>query len=185
MAFYHASNVGNLKEILPLSSDKKSGEKVAYLTPLRACALFYLRDMEINHVTCWVSGEGMVGYEEQFPNQLEIIYKGRSGYLYICDNSNPVTAGHTNGVWVARQPATIARVEYVEDVYAEIIQAERDGKIEVRRYESHTPERRAEIDEMIRSTIITNNYLTCDSAKARFFADNFRQAWKRAGSSAE
>jgi hypothetical protein len=71
--FYHASNIKNLRELLPLSTMHGGGEKVCYVTPVRAYALFYLRDMEINHVTCWVSGEGVVGYEEQFPNQLKTI----------------------------------------------------------------------------------------------------------------
>ena len=68
--YYHASNIGNLTEIKPLSKLHGSGEAVAYFTPIRAYALFYLRDMEINHVTCGVNKDGVVVYHEQFPNQL-------------------------------------------------------------------------------------------------------------------
>ena len=111
--FYHASNSGNLTELLPLSTLHGSNEKVCYITPLRAYALFYLRDMSINHVTCGVSKDGIVVYEEQFPNQLEKIYQGRSGYLYTCENGSQITAGHTKGVWVLRQPTKISTTEHI------------------------------------------------------------------------
>ena len=91
---YHASNIGNLTEIKPLSKLHASGETVAYFTPIRAYALFYLRDMEINHVTCSVNKDDVVVYHEQFSNQLKTLYQGRSGYLYICENK---TIGY-NGI---------------------------------------------------------------------------------------
>jgi len=178
--FYHASNNGNLDELLPLSILHRSDEKVCYVTPIREYALFYLRDMAVNHVTCGVSSEGVVIYDEQFPNQLEKIYQGRSGYLYICESSDQVTVGHTKGVWVLRQPTKISKVEYVKDVYNEILNAEKHGRIEVNWYEFHSDERKAEITEMIKDYIITSNFLLSDSPKSRFFVENFPQAWELA-----
>ncbi|MDR0287310.1 MAG: hypothetical protein LBI03_06380 [Clostridiales bacterium] len=68
--FYHASNIENLSELLPLSTMRGTGEKVCFFTTTRAYAFFYLRDMDINYVTCGVHDNGIVIYEEQFPNQL-------------------------------------------------------------------------------------------------------------------
>jgi len=180
--FYHASNNGNLKELLPLSTLHGSNEKVCYVTPLRAYALFYLRDMDINHVTCGVSKDSIVIYDEQFPNQLEKIYHGRSGYLYTCENGSQITAGHTKGVWVLRQPTKISAVEHIKDVYAEILEAENAGKVRVNRYSTLSDARKSEITEMMKNYIIERNFLVKDSPKARFFAENFPQAWELAHS---
>ena len=51
-------------------------------SPQQSYALFYFRDMEINHVTCGVDDDGIVVYHEQFPNQLAVIYGSRCGYIY-------------------------------------------------------------------------------------------------------
>jgi len=137
--------------------------------------------MAIDHVTCGVSSSGVVIYDEQFPNQLEKMYKGRNGYLYTCADSSQVTAGHTKGVWVLREPAKISAVEHIKDVYSEILDAENAGKVRVNRYESLSDERKAEITEMMKDYIIEGNFLLSDSPKARFFAENFPQAWELAG----
>ena len=178
--FYHASNVGDLKELLPLSTAHGSGDKVCYFTPVRAYALFYLRDMVINHVTCGVSESGVTVYNEQFPDQLKTIYQGRSGYLYTCENDGGIITAHTNGVWAARQPIKVANTEFITDVYAEILKAERSGEIQVIRYESLSDEKKQEITLMMRDNIIKNDWLQSDSLKARFFKDNFPQSWELA-----
>ena len=173
--FYHASNIGNLKEILPLSTGYGSGERVCYFTPVRAYALFYLRDMNINHVTCAICEDGVIVYHEQFPSQLETIYKGRSGYLYVCDGDGLIKA-HTNGVFAAEQSVSVVDVQFVEDVYAEILEAEALGEVRIIRYETLSDDRKQEITEMMKKYIVKNNFLSSDSLKARFFKDNFQQA---------
>ena len=178
--FYHASNIGNLTELLPLSTVRMSGEKVCYFTSVRAYALFYFHDMEINHVTCGVSDAGIVIYHEQFPKQLETIYHGRSGYLYACENDDNMSIAHTNGIWAANKPVTVKTSEFVEDVYAEILKAEQSGEVQVIRYDSLSEEKKREIVDIMKNSIIRNNYLAVDTPKARFYAENFPQSWKDA-----
>jgi len=175
--FYHASNIGNLTEIKPLSKLHGSGEAVSYFTPIRAYALFYLRDMEINHVTCGVNKDGIVVYHEQFLNQLQTLYQGRSGYLYICENKNMELA-HTNGVWAASQSLIPSKTEYVADVYAEILKAEESGAIHVVRYDSLPDEKKQEYVDMMKNVILKQGYLSSNSKKALFFKENFAEAWK-------
>ncbi|MCL2363403.1 MAG: hypothetical protein FWC71_01930 [Defluviitaleaceae bacterium] len=175
--YYHASNIYNLAEILPLSKLHGSEEQVAYFTPFRAYAIFYLRDMEINHVTCGVNQNGVVIYHEQFPDQLEILYCNRSGYLYICENRNMELA-HTNGVWVAYQPVIISRVDFVEDVYADILKAEQAGEVQIIRYNSLSDEKKQSYIDMMESEIANNGYIMSNSKKASFFKDNFPESWR-------
>ena len=178
--FYHASNISNLTKLLPLSTVRGSDEKVCYFTPVRAYALFYLRDMDINHVTCGVSDKGTVVYYEQFPNQVKTIYQGRNGYIYACKNDDSITMTPTNGVWAANKPVTIAAIEYIDDVYAEILKAENSGEVQIIHYESLSDEKKQEIVDMMRNSIIKNNFLTSSTPKARFYAQNFLQSWKEA-----
>lgn len=123
--FYHASNLGGLTVLLPLSATRGKKEPVCYFTPNREYALFYLRDMEINHVTCGVDAGGTVVYHEQFPKQLAEIYGNRSGYLYSCAGTDRIKKGHTGGVWVSTKPVAITGAEYIDDVYAAILEAEK------------------------------------------------------------
>lgn len=182
--FYHASSIPNLNEILPLSKMHGSGEKVCYFTPVRAYALFYLRDKETDHVTCGISNEGIVTYEEQFPNQLKTIYQNRSGCLYICENNGRISLGNKGGVWTSNKPVAISYAEIIKDVYAEILNAESDGNVAVIRYEQMSEHRKAEIAQMIKNYIINNHMTAMHSPKSRFFAENFPQAWEMASKTA-
>lgn len=178
--FYHASNTGNIRQLLPLSTLHSSGDKVCYLTPLRTYALFYLRDRAINHVTCGVSDNGIAVYHEQFPDQLRKSYQHRSGYLYTCENSDNIIKAHTNGVWAAYKPITVTSEEYIEEAYTEILAAEGRGEVQVIRYESISDEKKREITVMMKNLIIRKNLLHSSSPAARFFAENFPEAWEMA-----
>lgn len=178
--FYHASNIGGLKNLLPLSIQHGGDEKVCYFTLFRAYALFYLRDIEINHITCSISNEGVTTYYEEFLNQLKVIYGGRSGYLYACENNTEITAGHTKGVWVAKQTVFPSSSEYIVDVYAEILKFEKKGEIRVIRYESLPDDKKAEIIEKWKGIIIKNNLFILNTQKSRFYAKSFPQAWELA-----
>ena len=180
MIFYHASNIGNLKEILPLSNDKTSGEKVAYFTPVRAYALFYLRDMEVNHVTADVESDDKIISREFFQNHLKITYQGRNGYIYTCENSGNITLAHTTGIWSAKEPVVVTRAEYIDDVYDHIMKEESDGNVQIIRYESLSNEKKQEYIEGMKNFILEKNFLNVDSAQSRFWAKHYSQAWKLA-----
>ncbi len=178
--FYHASNIGNLTELLPLSNAKDSGEKVCYFTPVKAYAVFYLRDKEINHVTCSVTDKGITVYREQFPSQLKKTYQGRSGYLYTCKNNNNIKQAHTDGIWTSVQPVAVSSVCYIEDVYAEILEREKSGEVQIIRYESLSDGQKRENAEVIKDFIIQRGFLTAGTPQARFFNENYPQAWEEA-----
>lgn len=180
LRFYHASNIGGLTELLPLSKIHGDNAQVCYFTPNRAYALFYLRDMEINHVTCSVDDNGVVVYHEQFPNQLAVIYGNRCGYIYTCDDHNKIKLGHTGGVWVATEPIKVLQTEFIYDVYGEIIKAEQSGTVKITRYENLSDEKKTEISEMMKRSILKNGLLYKDTEKSRFFKQYFTSSWEAA-----
>lgn len=61
MLCYHGSPIAGIETLSPPPG------KVLYLTPVRAYALFYIRDLAVNHVTCGVLPGGVVRYDEQLP----------------------------------------------------------------------------------------------------------------------
>jgi hypothetical protein len=61
MIFCHGSSVCGITELYPCSTaHDDTSSPVIYLTPNRAYALFYIRDKDINYVTCGVTAEGYV-----------------------------------------------------------------------------------------------------------------------------
>ncbi|MCL2517854.1 MAG: PLP-dependent transferase, partial [Oscillospiraceae bacterium] len=173
MTFYHASNHKDLTEILPLSFPKSGDEKVCYFTPSRNYALFYLRDLEINAVTGGVKDDGIIDYDEFCPNQLEILYKGRSGYIYSVENNSEITLGHTSGIWTATQPVPITAVEYIDDVYAEILKLIESGECKITRYEDWTDGEKQTHTAQMRSYIIKNKFFTDKPNRTHYFYSNF------------
>ena len=180
MIFYHASNVANLKEILPLSNDKQSGEKAAYFTPLRAYSLFYLRDMEVNNVAAGMESENKIISREFFQDQLRITYQRRSGYIYACEDSGNITLARTTGIWTAKKPIAVTSSEYIGDVYEHIMREIAAGIVHVVSYESLSEEQKQEITERMKNFILERNFLNTDSAQSRFWAKYYPQAWKMA-----
>ncbi|MDD4356665.1 MAG: hypothetical protein PHN98_05380, partial [Smithellaceae bacterium] len=64
MIFYHGSPIAGITE-LGTRSHTHDGTKTSavYLTPNCAYALFYIRDLGINYVTCGVTEEGYILYD--------------------------------------------------------------------------------------------------------------------------
>ena len=121
----------------------------------------------------------MVDYHEQFPEQLERVYRGRNGYLYTCAPA-PDICLRERGIWTATHSVEIATTEVVPDVYAEILEACQRGEIRVIRYESLSEEKREEITEMMKTYIIRSGFFAENDAKAQFFCENFSRAWELA-----
>ena len=183
MQFYHASNIKGLKEILPLSESKNKDDKdkVAYFTPVRVCALSYLRDMEVNHVTIGVSDNNVPECHEFFPDQLRTMYQGRSGYLYTCENTDSIKPAQSAGIWSSKEPVVVAVTEYIEDVYDHIMMEIAAGNARLISYESLSEETKQKYTIGMKDFILERDLLTVDSAQSRFWAKYYPEAWKMAG----
>lgn len=181
MTFYHGSIIPGITELGTNSfTHDEAKTKAVYLTPNRAYALFYIRDLEIDHVTCGVTAEEFIRYDEQFPDQLKKLYQGVSGYLYHCNERDHFTLTKNRDVWVSEKPVVIESVEYILDVYAELLEYEGKGDIYVIRYNELTDERKQFYHDMALQYIYKRNFTGCSSKKAMFWRDNFPQAWEYA-----
>lgn len=177
--FYHGSMTAGITELGTNSlTHDESKVKTVYLTPNRTYALLYIRDLEINHVTCGVTSEGYIRYDEQFPDQLSKLYKGVSGYLYHCRDEGNFALTQTRDVWISYKPVTIKSVEYIPDVYDELLRYEANGDINVIRYNELTDERKQFYYDMALQYIYKMDFVNCTSKKAMFWRDSFPQAWE-------
>jgi hypothetical protein len=180
MLFYHASNIEGLKEILPLSESKNKEDKVAYFTTVRLCALSYLRDMEVNHVTVGVGDDNMPECHEFFPDQLRTMYQGRSGYLYTCENNGSITMAQSATIWSSKVPVDVVKMEYIDDVYDHIMIEMVAGNVRLISYESLSEKTKQEYTIGMKDFILERNLLTANSAQSRFWAKYYPKAWKMA-----
>jgi len=170
MPYYHGSPAGGIASLVPPPGG------VIYLTNCRAYALFYIRDLAVNHVTCGVAEDGVVVYDEQFPGQLRALYAGRSGWLYTCGDSGLVPG---RSPWIAAldRAVSVIGAERIPDAYEAIRQEMDAGAVRVRRYEDKTEEQKRDITEMTVGTIFKHGMLEADTPKARFIEQSFPQAW--------
>src|SRR5450756_3047284 len=113
MIFYHGSSIANITEFETRSqTHDETKSSAVYLTPNRAYALLYIRDLEVNYVTCGVTAEGYIRYDDRFSEQMKTLYSGRSGCLYTCTDNGDFETTSTRGVWVSKSPVKVESVEY-------------------------------------------------------------------------
>lgn len=139
--------------------------------------MFYLRDMDINFVSCGLTVDGIVVYDEWFPNQLEVIYKDMSGYIYSCVD-NGTFANKDRDIWISQNPVTVISSEYIPDVYNVIPEYVNSGEVQVnRKYETMNDEERKEFNNHMAKTIINNGLLNTAGKKSDFYKRYFPDAW--------
>lgn len=183
---YHGSHTAGIESLYANSKLHNSDEQVVYLTDSRLYALFYIWDEEHNisptkHVTCRIKN-GVVEYEEQFPNQLAAFYKGVSGYLYHIEQSEaflPVEGRES--MWYSKEDACVSSCEFIPDVYEEMLRYQEKGLLKMIRFEELSPEWVTALYEHLAQFIAEKGLLKSpDDARARFYSRFFPKAWEMA-----
>ena len=178
MIYYHGTTE-DLTKLNAVSKDHADAHNsVVYLTPNRAYALFYIRDREINWVTCGVKGDGVILYDERFPDQLKTIYRGVSGYIYSCEDNGSFVTSKTRDIYTCNQPVSINSKVFVPDVYEELLKYVQRGSIDVTRYESLSEDEKQDVFDMMVHSIFKNDLFNSSGKKAAFFREHFTEAWE-------
>jgi len=171
MTCYHGSPIAGIKVLSPPPG------RPLYLTDCRAYALFYIRDLEINWVTCGVR-DGVVVYDEQFPGQLRVLYAGQSGWLYACEGE--FAPGNSPWIVLAHEPVPVTSAEFIPDAYEAILREIDAGTVRVDKYENKSEEYLQERTEGMARHIVKSGWLEADTPKARFAEQYFPAAWEMA-----
>ena len=161
--YYHASNVKGLKVLKPHVS--MHGKSWVYFSDKKENVLIYLSNAvekfikdkynrPMKEYKKWASygftKDGRVRIEEYYPNATELTFKGVEGYIYKVEelkDKQPLNG--IKNVFVTKEEVYICGVEKVEDAYNTLLNAEKQGLIEIERYETLTPNRIDRIKKMI------------------------------------
>lgn len=182
---YHGSDYSGIKELEARSKLHNSEKKVLYLTDNIPYALYYIWDEEHNgysgkHVTGWIKN-GVAYYEEQFPDQLKTFYKGVSGYLYcISKNSDIQSVEDRECMYYSLENTVVAKVDYILDVYEELLKYESLGKFKVLRYNEQSKKRQNELIGFVSTVIVKSEFFKDNESKAKFMKKHFVRAWEKA-----
>lgn len=175
MRLYHGTTASGI-DVLHVNSLDREGKSVLYLTDSWAYSLFYLRDREIDFVTCGVGKDGKVYYDEKFPDQLKLLYQGRSGYIYQTDADAEPTS--VRGIWISRENAFVTRCTYIPDVYEAVLKEIKKGAVEFLPYEKLTEEQRKLNHEGVLRYLLSGRQM--NAARVRFYMEHFQDAWLEA-----
>lgn len=182
---YHGSHTAGIQELKANSKLHGTKQNVVYLTDNIPYALFYIWDAEHNgmpnkHVTGWIK-EGIAYYEEQFEDQLKLLYQGVSGYLY-CIAMKPEIQKVEDHVdmFYSIGDCPVTKVEYISDVYEELLKYEAKGQLKVLRYNEQTLERKQTLHERMVIGFQRANFFQANQAKAAFMKKHFPKAWAEA-----
>ena len=187
MTLYHGSSVADITFLEPRSKLHGSqNEKVVYLSGSIPYALVYIWDSQKTnysrkHVTCALK-EGIVHYEEMFPDQLKAFYENVSGYLYCAeqtDNMKRMPETHED-MFYSTTPVKIEKAIFIPDVYKEILRYEEEGLFRIFRFNDATKEAQDERIDRTPKWIGMCNLLEADNEQAHFMKYYCRQAWELA-----
>ena len=147
--YYHASQAGDIKVLEPRISNHNI--PLIYFSEKRENVLVYLsnaiekycKESGFVHNGKWhkwasygFDSDGVLVLDEYYPNATEDTYKGVSGYIYsaenVCVNEDSI---NINNAVTSSVPVPVSGVEFIEDAYAELLDAEKAGLIKIRRYE--------------------------------------------------
>lgn len=169
---YHGSIIKGLNVISANAYSHSRGKNVAYFTEDRVYALVCCRRKEENFVTMGLR-DGQQHYFERFPNQLEIIYKNKEGYLYRLHSNHDLvhTTMHT---WESDVDVAPDDCEYVKDVYEEILKEELEGNVVIHRYKDIDPVEQQMHAEYIKEHIDDEEY----AGYKEFLRKHFQMLWE-------
>ena len=173
MIFYHGTELANLESLRPNSLDKQ-GKPCLYLTDNRAYSIFYLRDRKIDFVTCGVGPDGKVHYDEKFPDQLKILYQGRSGYIYALDTQAEQTG--IRGVWTCREEVRVRSFTFIPDVYQAILDEIEKGTVAFLPFEQLREEQLENNHEGAVRMFLSGKKMNPE--KEAFYREHFPKAWE-------
>lgn len=131
-------------------------------------------------MTAWVDENGIACYEEQFENQLEVLYKNQKGYIYHCKENESFKKSNTNGIFYSTSPVYFERAERIENVYSKIIDAIKNGKIKLRKFKDVPKERIDLLYASIASKILKNNFFEDNQKLKDFYLKHYHNAWNLA-----
>ena len=168
MLAYHGTLKSGLTQLTPFANTHSELQNACvYLTKSKVLALLHIWDKPYRWIKFEYAQDGRIVYLESYPGALEKFYGGVAGSIYSCEGKFKRLA---RNVLITRKAVDVIDEDYVPDALERILEYERQGLLEIRRYESLTEEERAREKRMILSTIKNRQV---DTALMAFVREKF------------
>jgi len=176
MLAYHGTAHTGLEELRPFANHYSNLEyPCVYLTTCKPLAAIYIWDKPYKWMNFRFAQDGHVIYTESFPGALEEFYGGLPGSIYTCEGEFEFDKNAKIKVAViSRAPVAVMEEDPVPDALERILDYERQGLLEIRRYEALTQEELGMERRMIESAI---KRARADSALGAFIQQKFPALW--------
>ena len=151
MLAYHGTAYAGLKELSPFASPHSNLDyPCVYLTTCKPLAAIYIWTKPYKWMNFGFAQDGHVVYTESFPRAMEEFYGGVAGSIYTCEGAFEFDENAKIKVAVvSRVPVTVLEEDPVPDALERILDYERQGLLELRRYETLSEEQLAAERRMI------------------------------------
>lgn len=160
MILYHGSSIGGIECLRPFASNH--GKPYVYMTHSEVLAAIYSHNpltRPNGFFSYWWNKNGKLCYDEYFENQLEEIYAGKKGYVYECEGSFE-RSEKMPWVYLSEKEVSVRRCIEIQDIYQYLLQYERDGLLEVHRWDQVSQKQREVWENVVRQSLLKTDLTT-------------------------
>ena len=174
MTYYHCSPVHGIKLLEPRQPKLFDKPARVYMATLIPMALLY--GVQNYEYTYGYTEDRRILFEEYFPDELEVIYKGKSASLYICQPESVETTRIPNEA-VSEKAVQVLEEVIIPDVYEAILEQERLGTLVIRRH-NELPEKMLEwIRKTEKEIILKKGMLHNPGVMADYYRTHYPDSW--------
>lgn len=174
MAYYHCSPTAGLKVLEPRKPESFEKPARVYLTTLLPMALMYsVRNYEY---TYGYTREGQIYLEEYFPNALEILYRGKSASLYVCDPENTEPTRIPNEA-ISETTVPVISETFIPDACEALLEQERLGTLVIYRYHTLSEKKLEWIRKVEAECIAKADLLHRPGPMADYYREHYPESW--------
>ena len=172
--YYHCSPTAGLTMLEPQKPASFEKPARVYLTTLLPMALMYsIRNYEY---TYGYTRDGHIYLDEYFPNALEILYRGKSASLYLCD---PISTELTRipNESISETAVPVISEIHIPDACEALLEQERLGTLIIHRYHELSEGELNWIRKVEADGIRSSNLLNTPGPMADYYRRHYPESW--------
>ena len=174
MPYYHCSPTAGLTVLEPRKPETFEKPARVYMTTLLPMALMY--SIQNYEYTYGYTKEGQIYLDEYFPNELEILYRGKSASLYVCDPKSTESTKIPNEA-VSEEAVPVIQEIHIPDAMEALLEQERLGNLIIRKYHA-LPDGALEWIRKTQAEIIRKNDLIhIPGPMADYYRTHYPDSW--------
>lgn len=165
MILYHGSSFAGIESLRPFASNHE--KPYVYLTQSQVLATVYAHNpltRPNGFFSYWWRKDGVLCYDEYFENQLEEIYSGQQGFVYVCEGDFPHLE-KMPWVYLAEENVPVQRRIDVPDIYQQLLQYETDGLLKVQRWHEVSDRQKEIWENVVRNSLTHIDLASPDGAE--------------------